>query len=161
MKTRLVLITLILLSIGSIFVSKQSAADPGGVPGQIKQLQATVDEIKESVLRIDPTIVGDTTLTTGMLLPSGGNDRIFCSVVNVSDKDVTVSISVVAISGIVKHNNILTVPPHEGSAIGSTNEFILAGYCRFNFSGAPNAIRAGGGFQDLESGYFKFVTDAR
>ncbi len=160
MKTRLVLITLILLSIGSIFVSKQSAADPGGVPGQIKQLQATVDEIKESVLRIDPTIVGDTTLTTGLLLPSGDNDRILCAVVNVSETAVVVSISIVANSGVVEDHSIVTVPPHEGVAI-NTSKFILAGYCRFNFSGAPNALRANAWLQDLESGGFKFVTDAR
>lgn len=160
MTKRLVLFTLVLLGVGNVFSLKQGQADPGGVPAQIARLQATVDAIKNSVAHIDPTIIGETTFTTGLLLPSGDNDRIVCTVVNVSEATVSVSISIVTNFGIVEDNSIVTVPPHEGVAL-STSKFILAGYCRFNFSGAPNSLRANAWFQDLTGGSFKFVTDAR
>lgn len=130
------------------------------MPAQLARLQATVNAIKDSVAHLDPTIIGDTILTTGLLLPSGDNDRIVCTVVNVSEAAVSVSISIVTNFGVVEDNSIVTVPPHEGVGI-NTSKFILAGYCRFNFSGAPNALRANAWFQDFESGAFKFVTDAR
>lgn len=95
----------------------------------------------------------------------GDNDRIVCTVVNVSEAAVSISISIVIVtnSGVEENNNIVTLPPHEGSSV-STTKFILAGYCRFNFSGAPNAIRANGALQEEVDGLlgsFKLVTDAR
>jgi hypothetical protein len=106
------LIALVLLGVSLLFFLKKGKADSGGVPGQIARLQATVNTIKNS---LDPTIVGETTLTTGML--DSGGDWIGCNVV-----------------------------------------------CRFNFSEAPNAIRANGRIQESLDGLVgsqKFVIDAR
>lgn len=161
MKKRLVLITLVLLGVGNVFFIKKGQADPGGVPAQIARLQATVDAIKDSVVHIDPTLIGETTLTTGMLI-AGFNDRIACNVVNVSETTAVVSISIVSSFGDVEHNNTVTVFPHR--AVGITANSAFPGYCRFNFSGAPNAMRANGALQeDLDGslGGFKLVTDAR
>jgi hypothetical protein len=162
MKKRRVLLTLALLSVGNVFFIKKGEADPGGgVPAQIARLQATVDTIRNSLDHIDPTIIGETTLTTGMLI-AGFNDRIACNVVNVSEAEVVVSISIVSSFGDVVHNNTTTVLSHR--AVGITADAAFAGYCRFNFSGAPNAMRANGALQeDLDGslGGFKLVTDAR
>jgi hypothetical protein len=161
MKTRIILILLVLFSVASVCFVKQGKAEPGGVPGQIARLQATVNAIKDLVLHLDPTIVGETTLTTGMLLVAL-NDRIACNVVNVSETEVTVSISIVSSFGDVVLNNTTAVLPHR--AVGITADFAFPGYCRFNFSGAPNAVRANGALQEEVDGLlgsFKFVTDAR
>lgn len=161
MKKRLVLITLVLLGLSPLFFLKKSKADSGGVPAQLARLQATVNAIKDSVLHIDPTIIGETTLTTGMLL-AALNDRIACNVVNVSDTEVVVSISIVSSFGDVVLNNTAPVLSHR--AVGITADYAFPGYCRFNFSGAPNAIRANGALQEEVDGLlgsFKFVTDAR
>jgi hypothetical protein len=131
-----------------------AGAEPGDVPAQIARLQATVDTIKDSLDHIDPAIVGETTLTTGMLL-AGFNDRIACNVVNISETEVVVSISIVSSFGDVVLNNTTAVLSHR--AVGITADFAFPGYCRFNFSGAPNALRAGGGFQNLEDGFFKCI----
>jgi hypothetical protein len=161
MNKRLVLIVLVLFGIGNIFFIKKSKADPnGGVPAQIAKLQATVDALKESVVHLDPTVIGETTLTTGMLLFSAP-DAIACNVVNASEKTVVVSISVVYFTGDVLENEIVTLPPH--AAYGHTDKetYRTPAYCRFNFTGAPNAIRANGAVQEQERFAFKFVTDAR
>jgi hypothetical protein len=161
MKTRIILILLVLFSVASVCFVKQGKAEPGGVPGQIAKLQATVNTIKDLVLHLDPTIIGETTLTTGLLL-AALNDRIACNVVNVSETEVTVSISIVSSFGDVVLNNTTAVLPHR--AVGITADFAFPGYCRFNFSGAPNAVRANGALQEEVDGLlgsFKFVTDAR
>lgn len=161
MKKRFVLITLVLLGVGNMFFIKKGKADSGGVPAQIARLQATVNAIKDSVVRIDPTIIGETTLTTGMLL-AALNDRIACNVVNVSDTEVVVSISIVSSFGDVVLNTTAPVLSHR--AVGITADFAFPGYCRFNFSGAPNAVRANGALQEEVDGLlgsFKFVADAR
>jgi len=160
MKKQLML-TLVLFSVASVCFVKQGKAEPGGVPAQIARLQATVEAIKDAVLHIDPTIVGETTLTTGMLL-AGFNDRIACNVVNVSETEVMVSISIVSSFGDVVFNNTTPVLSHR--AVGITADSAFPGYCRFNFSGAPTAIRANGALQEEVDGVlggFKFVTDAR
>ncbi|HXG18823.1 MAG TPA: hypothetical protein VNN62_07100 [Methylomirabilota bacterium] len=161
MKTRLVLITLVLLGLGQVFFLKQGKADSGGVPAQLARLQATVNAIKDAVLHLDPTIIGETTLTTGMLL-AALNDRIACNVVNVSETQLIVSISIVSSFGDVVLNNTTAVLSHR--AVGITADFAFPGYCRFNFSGAPNAVRANGALQEEVDGLlgsFKFVTEAR
>ena len=162
MKKRLVLLTLVLFGVGNVCFIKKGKADPGGVPAQIARLQATVNAIKDSVVHIDPTVIGETTLTTGELI-AGLNDRISCNVVNVSEAEVVVSISIVSSFGGVEHNNTVRVLPHR--AVGITADSAFPGnYCRFNFSGAPSAIRANGALQeDLDGllGGFKLVTDAR
>jgi hypothetical protein len=161
MKKRFVLITFVLLGVSPLFFLKKGKADSGGVPAQIARLQATVDAIKDSVIHIDPTIIGDTTLTTGMLF-SGGSDRFACNVVNASETEVTVSISFVLGSGRVLQNSILTISPHWADGI-IAEKLLGFGYCRFNFSGAPNAIRANGALQEgLDGvGSYKVVIEAR
>jgi len=162
MNKRLVLITLVLLGVGNVFFIKKGEADPGGgVPAQLARLQVTADTIKDSLSHIDPTIIGETTLTTGMLI-AGFNDRIACNVVNASETTAVVSISIVSSFGSVEHNDIATVLPHR--AVGITANSAFVGYCQFNFSGAPNAMRANGALQeylDGSLGGFKLVTDAR
>jgi hypothetical protein len=162
MKKRLVLIVLVLLGVGNVFFIKKSKADPnGGVPAQIAKLQATVDALKDSVAHIDPAVIGETTLTTGMLYFTFPKSMA-CNVVNASEKTVIVSISVVWRTGDVLLNKIVTLAPHEAVMITDEETHGAPAYCRFNFSGAPNDIRANGAIRDDPSAPdFKVVTDAR
>jgi hypothetical protein len=111
------------------------------------------------------TRIGDTLLTTGMLW-SGANDYVSCNVVNVSGKDIVVGISFVNSFVHSRVVDYLTMTLHPYDASGLVFRYDGVGYCQFNFSGPPNAIRANGALIEadefgLTTKGFRLVTDAR
>ncbi len=84
------------------------------------------------------------TLIAGPLNPGVASNSLICNVVNVSTKDVSLTIEVLDSSGaIVNFFSPPSLAPGEGT-VNAASSTILAGFgwCRFTVQGKASAVRA-------------------
>ena len=97
---------------------------------------------------------GTATLTTGLLNPAGTNTFLVCSVVNVSTKEVSVTIEVLDQFGAIANSGSdPNLSPGAGRVFSATSAAVTGvGWCRFTVQGKASAVRATASIFEVGSG---------
>jgi hypothetical protein len=124
----------------------------------------TLTAIQQSLANVDPTVARSVTLATSHAYGAAGTS-IGCTVQNVGTTPLTVTVTQLDIAGAVHLQTDVQLDPGNGNGLSLNGPGGAGGaahrWCKFEYQGAPNAIRAHMSVADFATGIERAVHAAQ